>query len=702
MNPRGAIMPAFPDCPPLDCWPALLGDTLAATERESYERHLESCPACQEHLRRLDENEDDLRRLGRCIGDPSAAATDPTLIQVLGRLHESKAPPRTGPLEPTDLYFLRPAEQSGVLGLLGDYEVLEVIGQGSMGVVLKAFEPRAAHGGDQSHGPGPGRQRHGSPPLHARSASRRRCLSRSRRRRPRRLRGRWLALSGHAVRRRRILQDHLDRTGPLEVADIVRIGLQTASGLAAAHAQGLIHRDIKPANLLLENGVARVKITDFGLGRMADDVGLTQNGVVAGTPEYMAPEQARGEAVDHRADLFSLGSVLYACCAGSPPFRGSTALAVLRQVSEEKPVPLRSLRADVPAWLEAFIARLMAKDPAERFQSAAEIAQLLEGYLAHLRQPTTVLAPETPSLPGNARPSSAPSTWLRSVRRLSSCAGLSLLALLAILGMGIGFWFRAGVQPANSARPDQSKPQVPVNRDNQRKQDHLVVDLKAEIDKLPPSLSLFGPNLDSVIKVAPQGWRITLPAQRDNTDIVGVQLPRLRGDFAISLGYELLSVGEPWPRLGAGVWIRTWFDTPSFLSAMLSRNNSSYHKPHEQAFAAFKIVKGSDGQEKYLNSVVEKAHRSRGKLLLGSDRLSAPVSRGGGRAGLPSHSGGGDRHRGRSAKCGFSAPPCTLPPLWMFAGMSWTSGRIGSTPRVSRLPNRSAWIHSTRCRPSRS
>src|SRR5438045_9618289 len=105
--------------------------------------------------------------------------------------------------------------------------------------------------------------------------------------------------------------------------------MQTASGLAAAHAQGLIHRDIKPANLLLENGIARVKITDFGLARMADDVGLTQNGVVAGTPEYMAPEQARGERTDHRSDLFSLGSVLYAMCTGQPPFRGASPLPVL-------------------------------------------------------------------------------------------------------------------------------------------------------------------------------------------------------------------------------------------------------------------------------------------------------------------------------------------------------------------------------------
>src|SRR5205807_5330787 len=157
-----------------------------------------------------------------------------------------------------------------------------------------------------------------------------------------------------------------------------RIGMQTAAGLAAAHAQGLTHRDIKPANLLLENGLAKVKITDFGLARTADDVQLTQNGVVAGTPEYMAPEQARAEAVDHRADLFSLGSVLYALCTGVPPFQGSTTLAVLRHVSEETPAPIRSRNPAMPVWIEQLVVRLLAKNPEERIQSAAEVAALLE------------------------------------------------------------------------------------------------------------------------------------------------------------------------------------------------------------------------------------------------------------------------------------------------------------------------------------
>src|SRR5262249_35083194 len=136
------------------------------------------------------------------------------------------------------------------------------------------------------------------------------------------------------------LEQRLTREGALSVKNILRIGAQIAQGLAAAHAQGLIHRDIKPANILLEQVLDRVRITDFGLARAVEDVKLTQSGFVAGTPLYMAPEQARGEALDHRTDLFSLGSALYAMCTGKPPFSGSTPYVVLRQVTEELPTPI--------------------------------------------------------------------------------------------------------------------------------------------------------------------------------------------------------------------------------------------------------------------------------------------------------------------------------------------------------------------------
>jgi serine/threonine protein kinase len=175
----------------------------------------------------------------------------------------------------------------------------------------------------------------------------------------------------------------------LEVADVIREhGQAFLAKFGAAHKQGLVHRDIKPANILLENGVERVKITDFGLARAVDDASLTQSGVVAGTPQYMSPEQAQGEAVDHRSDLFSLGSVLYAMCTGMPPFRATGTMAVLKRVREDTPRPIREINPDIPEWLCDIIAKLHAKKPADRFQSATEVAELLSQHLAHLQQPT--------------------------------------------------------------------------------------------------------------------------------------------------------------------------------------------------------------------------------------------------------------------------------------------------------------------------
>ena len=118
------------------------------------------------------------------------------------------------------------------------------------------------------------------------------------------------------------LQQRVDRDGPLPIKEVLRTGMQAALGLAAAHGQGLVHRDVKPANILLENRVERVKLSDFGLARAVDDASLTQSGVVSGTPQYMSPEQARGEAVDHRSDLFGLGSVLFHARRGSSALPG--------------------------------------------------------------------------------------------------------------------------------------------------------------------------------------------------------------------------------------------------------------------------------------------------------------------------------------------------------------------------------------------
>ena len=213
----------------------------------------------------------------------------------------------------------------------------------------------------------------------------------------------------------RSLQERVDRDGPLGVKEVLRIGIQTALGLAAAHDQGLVHRDVKPSNILLENGVERVKLTDFGLARAVDDASLTQSGVVTGTPQYMSPEQARGEAVDHRSDLFSLGSVLYFMCAGHPPFRASSTPAVLRRVSDERPRPLREVNADIPDWLAALIDRLHEKEPARRFASAALVAETLGRHLADLQRGVPITIPQKRLTP-DQRPRSGAiprSPWLR-------------------------------------------------------------------------------------------------------------------------------------------------------------------------------------------------------------------------------------------------------------------------------------------------
>ena len=190
------------------------------------------------------------------------------------------------------------------------------------------------------------------------------------------------------------LEQRLLREKQLPLKEIVRIGLQAAQGLAAAHAQGLTHRDIKPGNILLEPPHDRVKLTDFGLARIADDVKLTRTGFVTGTPLYMAPEQALGESADPRSDLFSLGAILYEMCAGQPPFQGNSALAILKQITESKHRPLRELNPDIPEWLAEMVDELLAKKPEDRYQSAADLAEVLEYALdAHASRRRTICRP---------------------------------------------------------------------------------------------------------------------------------------------------------------------------------------------------------------------------------------------------------------------------------------------------------------------
>jgi tRNA A-37 threonylcarbamoyl transferase component Bud32 len=223
-----------------------------------------------------------------------------------------------------------------------------------------------------------------------------------------------------------------------------RLGREIAVGLAAAHVRGLIHRDIKPGNLWLEAPRGRVKILDFGLARTTTgDVNLTTSGVIVGTPAYMAPEQARGTGVDSRADLYSLGVVLFRLCTGRLPFEGGDAMTCLIAAATEAPLVARDLNPDVPASLSDLIGALLEKDPARRPPSAAAVAHRLSQIEAEIRRNRDAagvsggdsLAVQSAR---NASVSLVAAPPPRRRRWPLPAAGAALVALLAA---GVGAWF---------------------------------------------------------------------------------------------------------------------------------------------------------------------------------------------------------------------------------------------------------------------
>ncbi|HEY4556184.1 MAG TPA: serine/threonine-protein kinase, partial [Lysobacter sp.] len=187
--------------------------------------------------------------------------------------------------------------------------------------------------------------------------------------------GQWFItmdlIDGEALDRR------IDRDGPLPPDEAVRIARQIAEGLAAAHAKGVVHRDLKPANVLIDRE-GDAYITDFGVARSLASGGLTQSGTVVGTPDYLSPEQARGEAVDARSDLYALGLILYEMLTGAMPFAGGTIPEILAQRMLRSPPPVTQARPATPAWVARLVDRLLRPQPAHRLQSAREVIAAID------------------------------------------------------------------------------------------------------------------------------------------------------------------------------------------------------------------------------------------------------------------------------------------------------------------------------------
>jgi serine/threonine protein kinase/predicted ATPase len=281
---------------------------------------------------------------------------------------------------PVSLAFLAPAAGPDEIGRLAHYRVLKILGQGGMGVVLLA---------EDTHLLRPVALKVMRPEMGLSLSNRQRFL--------REARLMAQVRSDHVVTVHQVgqvddvcylamelldgepMDRWLERVGTPPLVEVLRIGREMARALAAAHARGLIHRDVKPANVWLEAPTRRVKLLDFGLARpLAGDVSLTNSGIVVGTPMYMAPEQARGEPLDGRADLFSLGCVLYQMATGRPPFAGNTALAVMTAVVTETPPPASQFNPAIPASLADLLSRLLAKQPTARPASAEAVGEELQ------------------------------------------------------------------------------------------------------------------------------------------------------------------------------------------------------------------------------------------------------------------------------------------------------------------------------------
>lgn len=327
------------------------------------------------------------------------------------------------------LDFLAPAQLPDELGRLGDYRVLKVLGVGGMGVVLlgedvrlkrhvalKAIKPRASAKPD-------------SKARFLREARATAALSHD------------FIVQIYQVGEQQgvpyIAMQHLDGEslytrlkceGRLPPAEVARIGRQVALGLAAAHEQGLIHRDIKPGNIWLEAKTRRAKILDFGLVRESTaDAKLTQAGALVGTPGYMAPEQVLGQVVDTRCDLFSLGSMLYQLVAGQPPFPGETVTAVISAVAHVSPKPVQQLAPEIDAELAELIMRLLRKDPAERPQSAAEVARQLSEIEPRLRASRGSSPGAVPVQPRPRPAASRPPPFWRRPRGIAAAGAFALV-----------------------------------------------------------------------------------------------------------------------------------------------------------------------------------------------------------------------------------------------------------------------------------
>ncbi|MEM8669588.1 MAG: protein kinase [Planctomycetota bacterium] len=360
-------------CDPELLWTLVEQDQEPGDEATSLARHVESCVRCQQELARMGGEETWWQETRRWL-----STTELNLTKDADGIAENESE-EPAAIVPVDLSFLDPPTHPEMLGRIGRYDVEGLLGRGGMGVVLRANDQDLRRSVAVKV----------LAPEWAASPQARQRFARE-------------AQAAASITHENVIPIYnvepdaplpffvmryipgmtLERwvqvEGPPDLATLLRVASQMAEGLAAAHRRGLIHRDIKPGNILIGHGIDRVWITDFGLARAADSVTLTRTGVIAGTPHYMSPEQARGESVQQSSDLFSLGGVLYFLATGNPPFDAENTLAVLHQLVSRDAPCLQQQRSDLPPAFVSLVTSLLERSASRRPASADDVIRQLE------------------------------------------------------------------------------------------------------------------------------------------------------------------------------------------------------------------------------------------------------------------------------------------------------------------------------------
>ena len=409
-------------CDPALLWTLIEQDREPDDEMDSIARHIESCPRCRNELAKLGGDGSWWREASEYLPSVDIGS------------HAGEATEENVPLPFVDLSFLDPPSHPETLGRIGRYEVEGLLGRGGMGVVLRGYDADL-------------RRTVAIKVLAPEWAA----STEARRRFAREAQAAASVAHEHVVPIFNVepdaplpylvmayipgvtLERWIKTHGAPDTGTVLRVAGQLADGLAAAHRRGLVHRDIKPGNILVGENIDRVWITDFGLARAADSVTLTRTGVIAGTPHYMSPEQARGESIDHRSDLFSLGCVLYFLAAGSPPFDADNTLAVLHQIVSSRPESLAARRNDLPPSYVALVHRLLERRVDRRPPDCEKVADMLQAASDERDQGRVAVVPRS-------------TTWR-----------IGVLSAFLITSATLGWWWIPRTDDSNARHEDSSR-----------------------------------------------------------------------------------------------------------------------------------------------------------------------------------------------------------------------------------------------------